>query len=382
MSATALAMRPEGTPPQDKLLGLEAIRFASALSVLVWHYQHFFYVGVAPVDLVRADLPFHAALRLFYEHGYYGVQVFWCISGFIFSWKYGEAIAARTVPPRAFFILRLSRLYPLHLATLLVVAALQPLYFARQGAFFVYQHNDLYNFVVQLFLASEWGFAPGESFNAPIWSISVEVLVYGLFFAILRYGSRSPLVNVGVLLLCLAARRLGLHHPFVDCLAFFYAGGLSAIAFGAVRDTPCRRPLALLAGAAVVAIPLLLPDRIGQHRNLFLLAWVPALLFVAAQPARLSRRAQRIVEAAGNMTYSSYLLQFPIQLAITTLLLPGTGSAALFYSPVSFVAYIALTLVAARLAYRLFELPAQVAIRRRLAGTRGGPAVTSSSVRE
>ncbi|MCA0303287.1 MAG: acyltransferase [Proteobacteria bacterium] len=359
-------MKAAGTPPQDKLLGLEIIRFVSALSVLVWHYQLFFHVGAGPVDFVRADQPFYGALRLFYEHGLYGVQVFWCISGFIFAWKYRDPVAARTVGPRTFFILRLSRLYPLHLATLLAVAALQSLYVARQGAFFVYQHNDLYNFVVQLFMASEWGFANGESFNAPIWSISVEVLVYGLFFAILRHVSRSPLVNVGVLLLCLAARRLDIHHPFVDCLAFFYAGGLASIGLEALQGTRLRRPLTLLAGALVVAVPLLLPDRVAQNRNLFLLAWVPVLLFVAAQPLRLPPRLQHLVAAAGNMTYSSYLLQFPIQLAISLALL-GTGPAPLFYSPAFFVAYIAITLVAARLVYRFFELPAQRAIRRRFA---------------
>jgi peptidoglycan/LPS O-acetylase OafA/YrhL len=214
-------------------------------------------------------------------------------------------------------------------------------------------------------MASEWGIAPGESFNAPIWSISVEVPVYVLFFAILRWVGRSPLVNVAVLLACLGLRRLEIQHTIVDCLGFFYAGGLSAIALKALQDTRYRRPLTLLAAIAVVAVPLLLPGRIEQHKNLFLLGWVPALLFIAAQPVRLPVAVQRIIEAAGNMTYSSYLLQFPLQLAISIVLL-RTAPAPLFYSPVFFAAYIAVTLVAVRLVYRFFEWPAQGAIRRRL----------------
>ena len=44
-------------------------------------------------------------------------------------------------------------------------------------------------------MASEWGITQGESFDGPIWSVSVEVLVYLLFFLMLRV-TRSWLLNV------------------------------------------------------------------------------------------------------------------------------------------------------------------------------------------
>jgi peptidoglycan/LPS O-acetylase OafA/YrhL len=53
-----------------------------------------------------------------YEAGECGVWIFWCISGFIFSWKYRDTISGRSVGGRTFFVFRLSRLYPLHLVTL------------------------------------------------------------------------------------------------------------------------------------------------------------------------------------------------------------------------------------------------------------------------
>jgi peptidoglycan/LPS O-acetylase OafA/YrhL len=49
-------------------------------------------------------------------------------------------MAERGISARAFLILRVSRLYPLHLVTLLFVAALQPLYAARVHAYFVYRY--------------------------------------------------------------------------------------------------------------------------------------------------------------------------------------------------------------------------------------------------
>src|ERR1700733_16065977 len=77
----------------NRLPGLELIRFSAALAVLVWHYQHFSYVGATPMNFVREQQPFYPLLSLFYNFGPFGVQVFWTISGFIFFWKYRDLIA-------------------------------------------------------------------------------------------------------------------------------------------------------------------------------------------------------------------------------------------------------------------------------------------------
>src|SRR5262249_48628704 len=180
----------------NKLLGLEGLRFLATFSVLIWHYQHFAYVADRPVDLIGSELPFYGLLLPFYEVGEYGVWIFWCISGFIFFWKYREAISDRSVDGWTFFVFRLSRLYPLHVATLLLVAALQPIYSVLSGYFFVYQNNDIPHFLAQILMASDWGLARSESFNGPIWSVSVEVLVYAFFFLSLRYATRSAAFNV------------------------------------------------------------------------------------------------------------------------------------------------------------------------------------------
>ena len=199
--------RLKSPPPANKLLGLELLRFAAALSILFLHYLHFAYVADKAVGLDRDRLPFSGLLHFFYESRPYGVWVFWCISGFIFFWKYRDAIFDRSVPGWTFFAFRLSRLYPLHLATLIAVAVLQSLYFRMHGYFFVYQNNDVSHFLLQLVMASKWGFESGDSFNGPIWSISVEVLVYLLFFLMLR-ATRSWLLNVAIVAACLGAPSL------------------------------------------------------------------------------------------------------------------------------------------------------------------------------
>lgn len=50
------------------------------------------------------------------------------------------------------------------------------------GSYFVYPNNDIKHFLLNLFFASSWSFESGHSFNGPIWSVSVEVLLHALFF--------------------------------------------------------------------------------------------------------------------------------------------------------------------------------------------------------
>ena len=85
--------------------------------------------------------------------------------------------------------------------TLLLVAILQPIYFDLNGCFFVYQENDLRHFLLQIFMASNWGFQNGHSFDGPSWSISIEVLVYVGFFLMLLV-TRSWLLNLAVIAAC------------------------------------------------------------------------------------------------------------------------------------------------------------------------------------
>lgn len=355
---------------QNKLLGLEIIRFISALSVLIWHYQHFFYVADKPVDFVRERQPFYSVLGIFYDYGFYGVQVFWCISGFIFFWKYREAIASRAVSYKKFFVLRFSRLYPLHFVTLLLVLVLQAVYFAKNEYFFVYQNNDISHFIYQIFLASNWGFEKGFSFNGPIWSISVEVVAYCFFFVALRNVGKSFFVNVAVLLLCLVAGHFKIESKIFDCLSFFYLGGLSAIAFCYVRTKIYHGRVFYLCLFALFALPAfacVANLRHGKYFDLlFLMLYTPILLFCGAHCFNVPPAIQKVIEAAGNVTYSSYLIHFPVQLFVALCFL-GVGQKIPYYSDVFFVGFVFVTLALSCCIYRLFEVPAQNYIRKKLA---------------
>ena len=377
-----LALKPASPEVTNKLLGLEALRFLTAFAILVFHYRHFAFVADKPVDLVPERLPLYGLLHVFHDSGAFGVWVFWCISGFIFFWKYRDPIAQRSVSGWKFFVLRFSRLYPLHLVTLLLVALLQPVYFAQQEHFFVYQQNNLQHFLAQLFMASDWGIVYGYSFDGPIWSISVEVLVYFLFFLLLL-GTRSWLLNVVVVTACMTAATVDASGQITNCLALFYIGGLAAVARRAVSSSRFKPAIESLAWLVVVTVPLLVAsvarEQLDRLAFLLLLSYTPVLLFCISREIAVPVSVQRAIEAAGNMTYSSYLLHFPVQLMMVVGLTTA-GLSIPLYDVTFFAVYLAVTLLASCLTYRYFEAPAQNLVREILLRPRAAAAKTALGV--
>jgi peptidoglycan/LPS O-acetylase OafA/YrhL len=98
---------------------------------------------------------------------------------------------------------------------------------------------------------------------------------------------------------------------------------------------------------------------------LLLLTFTPILLFCLSRDIAMPASLAKVVEAVGNMTYSSYLLHFPIQL-ITVVGFAIVRAPIPLYDGTLLGLYIGATLLASYLAYRYFEAPAQNLIRERL----------------
>jgi peptidoglycan/LPS O-acetylase OafA/YrhL len=90
---------------------LDVLRGLASLSIVLWHYQQFFWVGAeGSTQLQRETLPLYAILWPFYDKGYVAVDVFFGISGLVFYYLYSEALYDRAVSWRQFWLLRFSRL--------------------------------------------------------------------------------------------------------------------------------------------------------------------------------------------------------------------------------------------------------------------------------
>ena len=116
---------------------------------------------------------------------------------------------------------------------------------------------------------------------------------------------------------------------------------------------------------------MLLPMTVSYtHLTLptILLLALPCLLIVLTKEWRLLSRWQKPVQYAGNLTYSSYLLHFPLQLMLA-IAVAASGIIPPLTSPWFLAAYLGTTLGVAANSYRWFELPVQRWLRRRLVGT-------------
>jgi len=343
----------------NKLLALELLRFVSAMAVLFFHYCHFAEMAGMP-SIARSAVPFYGLLWPLYDYGQFGVQVFWAISGYIFFWKYGAAIHSGAVAARDFFWLRFSRLYPLHIVTLIGIVGLQALHRQLTGADFVDPATDVGLFIRQIFLATAWGPLAPFSFNGPIWSISAEIGVYAAFFLLLRRFVPSLHLCASVVIAGLTLQLAGLNWASIGCATYFFAGGLAALAPDEWRSRAGAIFGALMIGSAALGI-------LGNRDKLptILLLAVPCLLILLAGPWPALDKWHRPIQAAGNLTYSSYLLHFPLQLLLA-ICVAASGILPPLTSPLFLAAYLGVTLAVSAISYRAFELPAQTWLRRRM----------------
>ncbi|MBD8687376.1 MULTISPECIES: acyltransferase family protein [unclassified Rhizobium] len=350
----------------EHFYGVDMLRGIAAVAVLIWHYQHFFMGGsllhgAPPPGMIvaRSDQPLYSFLWPIYEHGYWAVQAFWIISGFVFAHVY----AGRKVDGRKFAIARFARLYPLHLITLLVVTMAQFISKKLNGGFQIIGFNDLYHFFLNVFFVGGWGFHLGNSFNEPSWSVSIELAIYAVFFflahRIFAFGIIIPLLFLG-----LGGAIMNQGTPlwlFGLCLFFFFEGVLTYYILIKMRD---RTPL-LLAGCAVSLVFFAYVCLSGKFpkfafHNIQSYLFIPILVVVALCDFKgkfLS--AIKKVKWLGDATYSMYMWHFPIQILILALIQYFGISAEVFRSPAILICWVAGMIGLAVLSFHKIEKPLQ-----------------------
>ena len=306
--------------PINKLHSLEILRFLSALSVLFWHYKHFWYKGTNISNSFSSlDLPLYEVINFFYDYGYLGVPVFWAISGYVFFHAYFNNIKNLKVDFKNFFISRFSRLYPLHFITLLIVLALQLKFFNDFNHFIIYEHNDLKHFILNLLLISHWGFQEGYSYNAPIWSVSIEILVYIIFFFLARFFKTFFVFSIaGVIFAILVF--FDVKGGLTNCVFLFFSAGYICLIYPKLSKNLLNISLITLTTIFVINIFF-----ISEHynKNIYFnkLSLDFNILFFVFLSIKLNHyfeniNLKTISNFLGNLTYSIYLLQIPFQLII------------------------------------------------------------------
>ncbi|RCH54474.1 hypothetical protein DJ568_11655 [Mucilaginibacter hurinus] len=371
---------------------LDILRGLAALSVVMYHWEKFFTTdkeALATFD--HSNQPLYDVFYIFYNAGDVAVDLFFLISGFVFFFLYAQNIVAGKVSPRTFFNLRFSRLYPLHFATLLLVLILQVAIYSDLGHYLVYFCNDGYHFVLNLFLINSWGFEKEPSFNGPNWSISVEIFLYLLFFLLCFFRLNKKFV---VALLMLAGIVIQAYYsPLGRGVFAFFAGGLLYHFYlHIITHGKLVLYLRIAAIAAMLLVMLMIFNAkyhflegfiisyfktrgitiqnlywINKGINLFVRALIlPALLLFIVLLETAKGPVGKKFAFIGHISYSSYLLHFPLQLVLIYIVNKLGINNDIFNTAYALTGFFVALIVISLLCYSHFELPMQTYLRKRL----------------
>lgn len=346
---------------------LDYLRGIMAFTIIIWHYRHFYLYDPGMVLPSASVFPWYAYLQPLYEGKIRAVEIFWVLSGFVFCAAYN----GKCVSLYEFTVNRISRLYPLHLVTLLFLAAIAWFGAQHWPSGIIYFHDDLYHFVLQLFFASYWGFEKGNSFNGPIWSVSLEFVIYFVFLFILR-ASRGVLA-LPVVVAAMAGSLLAFAmcpdpiQRFALCGAYFFVGVSVCVA----RGTPRHTVILCILSAVSVGVAVMWAWPADTKKVLWLLtgALLTALLSHPRVEAYITRlcdtlRIRHAMKRLGDMSYGIYLVHVPVQTAMIAASKLGWISIASLRGEWYFLlAYIVLVLMLANWAYLAIERPLQKYIR-------------------
>lgn len=354
------------TAPPAYFNWVDALRGIAAAMIVVFHYHHFFLTDYTSRPQIPdvSTFPYASILSGVYSHGALAVEFFWVISGFVFMHVYRH----RKITFAEFWLFRIARLYPLHVATLLSVAALQMVNWWVLGTWQIYGNNDLRHFLLQVVFASNWSnLSRGLSFNGPIWSVSIELIAYMLFFVALgglkRFG--LPIAAGLCLLLAYLSGASWFDPPLLRkitliCASFFFCG--SGLYF--LFLSCCGRSVLIL--FYVVTLALISGLAFMWALPKVSLATTAATLILAAAYLDVSARfSLKGLSTIGEISYGLYLIHVPLQilfLTCTDLVAPGYRGFAQSYWLLP--AYVIASFVLAHMSYRYLESPLSRYIRR------------------
>lgn len=320
---------------RQRIEQIDALRGLAALGVAM--FFHAYYVQGHIFDGPGSAFP---PLHWLYRWGWTLVDLFFVISGYVFAHVYldDDGSLRRGVTFRLFWLARIARLYPLHLATLCVCASLAVVAASNGFSdFAAYRAGDPIRFAMNLAFLQVFSGA----YNVPSWSLSVEAICYLCFIIAALTGSLRRIAPAMILIGLALAAGHALEPVGRGFIGFFVGYHLWR-----VRDWKIPLPF-LTAVVCIAPLAAFWPDQ--YHLILLLTLW-PALVRLA-----LELPCPAILKWLGDRSYSVYLVHFPIYMTVHILL---RGQPPLWPVSTMIVCSLAI-LISADLSYRCFELPAK-----------------------
>ena len=290
-----------------RIPSLDGLRGIAAIGVMLFHFNGFF----LPQARLNDILPY-------LNRAYLAVDLFFLLSGFVMAHVYGRALALNW---RAhwlkFAVARFARLYPLFVATTLVMIVAVALSHIPIGVSFSRR-----SLAFQPFLLQQW--ASTLSWDYPSWSISTETeaYVYFVLFAGLLLTGRHPgFIAAGgfLVLVSLSVFNGGrlLYFVGVPALLRTLSGFTLGVLLYRLHSSDADLPLKWMALATIVLAGLAM----ATHFDFLIVGAFGCLIYycVNTKGAMYSLLNSRPIVALGNWSYSIYLWHAPTHYIVMAL---------------------------------------------------------------
>lgn len=299
---------------KERIRSVDGLRgIAACIVAFCWHYQHFTMVS-----------PFKKILQLSYDYGWLMVELFFIISGFMMAYCYQENIINRKLTFTDYIMRRVRHLWPLSFVTLCVVTIEGIMYGWLEQSTFVYGNFDVYHWFLNFFLIQTGITDNVFTFNGPAWSISVEMVLYALFYVCTynnKQSTKRRMLYTTLLLGGIIVFKAGCNFPiFNGAIARGIIGFLVGVLFYEIWEKHRERmkqigyiPLLVLLGIYIVT-------RIngyawlGDIQMLFLLFLAPMIIWCTIE----CQGFRKIMESyplllLGRWSLHIYMWHYPVQ---------------------------------------------------------------------
>ena len=351
----------------DYFYGIDFLRWFAAFGVVLYHYSLYFNV---------VDIDYNFFLNYLVKNREYAPQfvwLFWGISGFVLANIYLNKV----ISIKKFLISRFARLYPLHFITLIIVFFLQFYSLQNFGQTQLNKNNDIYHFILHFFFASDWGMQKEWSYNAPVWSVSVEIPIYFLFIFCLYYLRKFKIyfcIIISVFFYYIFPEIFNLFKNlgnfelnkwqklsifnFRTCIFYFFLG--SGIFLFYLKLKNFRKLFFYLSFISICVCVTFMNINTDIHIiNIFpsnFMLIISLILFFACFDYVFPNLAFR-VHFLSNTSYSIYLIHFPLQLIILVLFKSLGVSLDILDNFIYFLLFIVLLQIISSYSFKFFESP-------------------------
>jgi len=343
--------------------------------------HYYFVAAYNPLNQgVVGDLTQLSLVQKLLRFDFIAVDIFFVLSGYLLYAIYHKTFANKQNHTRKdinkFNLVRLAKLYPLHIFTLALIAAMHyagvahPTASGNQDAL---MDNWPITLFINLVLMMAWSTIPAAAWNEPAWTISCMWLIY-LVFPMLVAGIKyiNSKYSIIIWLAIFIAIQQAVHSHFTGLSATDGAGAVmrsllqfvsGCLVYKLIQNISLNKHMPALLFIAAIALFTTGVAYVDNYNYIPLFyTFAIIIVFCIAQPHRLFNMlfGNKLAMYLGKISYAIYILHYPYLLMINHLQLFAIDGFSVY------LATICGLIICASMAYHLIEKPIVVFTKRRI----------------